>query len=234
MWISHKEWIHFSISISLTALSHWLNLDHVTISELIKETDCSEASQVLTDSEFTYTTDLHIFKNLIFKFKWWPRVLFSKFGDPMWKEIRCLLGGGGGEQWAQFYEWESMLKFREGKSWGQETRNVRLLGTELEKDDFKYVSLADMPYPQFPWGTVNRVQFSPGFPGGSDGKESAMQETWVQSLGWEDPLEKGMATHSSILAWRIPWTEEPGGLSPWGRKESDPTEWLTLCELRAV
>ena len=40
----------------------------------------------------------------------------------------------------------------------------------------------------------------------------AMQETWVQSLGWEDPLEKGMATHSSILAWRIPWTEEPGGL----------------------
>ena len=40
----------------------------------------------------------------------------------------------------------------------------------------------------------------------------AMQETWVQSLGWKDPLEKGMATHSSILAWRIPWTEEPGGL----------------------
>ena len=37
----------------------------------------------------------------------------------------------------------------------------------------------------------------------------AMQETWVQSLAWEDPLEKGMATHSSILAWRIPWTEEP-------------------------
>ena len=40
----------------------------------------------------------------------------------------------------------------------------------------------------------------------------ARQETWVQSLGWEDPLEKGMAAHSSILAWRIPWTEEPGGL----------------------
>jgi len=40
----------------------------------------------------------------------------------------------------------------------------------------------------------------------------AMQETQVQSLGWEDLLEKGMATHSSILAWRIPWTEEPGGL----------------------
>ena len=40
----------------------------------------------------------------------------------------------------------------------------------------------------------------------------AIQETWVQSLGWEDPLEKGMVTHSSILAWIIPWTEEPGRL----------------------
>ena len=43
-----------------------------------------------------------------------------------------------------------------------------------------------------------------------------MQETQVQSLGWEDPLEKGMATHSSILAWRIPWTEEPGELQSMG------------------
>ena len=41
---------------------------------------------------------------------------------------------------------------------------------------------------------------------------SVMQETWVRSLGWEDLLEKKMATHSSILVWRIPWTEEPGGL----------------------
>ena len=39
-----------------------------------------------------------------------------------------------------------------------------------------------------------------------------MQETWVRSLGWEDPLEKAMATHSSTLAWKIPWAEEPGGL----------------------
>ena len=44
----------------------------------------------------------------------------------------------------------------------------------------------------------------------------AMQEIWVQSLGWEDPLEKGKATHSSILTWRIPWTEEPGGLESMG------------------
>ena len=56
-----------------------------------------------------------------------------------------------------------------------------------------------------------------GFPGGSAGKESpAMRETWVQSLGWEDPLEKGTATHSSILAWGIPWTEEPGRLKSMG------------------
>ena len=44
----------------------------------------------------------------------------------------------------------------------------------------------------------------------------AMQETWVQSVGWKDPLEKGVATHSSILAWIIPWTEEPGGLQVHG------------------
>ena len=60
----------------------------------------------------------------------------------------------------------------------------------------------------------------------------AMLETQVWSLGWEDPLEKGMTTHSSILAWRISWTEETGGLqspvSPWGCKESDMTERLTL------
>ena len=52
----------------------------------------------------------------------------------------------------------------------------------------------------------------------------AMQEAWVQSLAWQDPLEKGMATHSSILAWRIPWTEKPGGYSPLGHKELVTTE----------
>ena len=52
-----------------------------------------------------------------------------------------------------------------------------------------------------------------GFPGGSVVKNlPAKQETWVRFLGREDPLEKGMATHSSILAWEISWTEEPGGL----------------------
>ena len=56
----------------------------------------------------------------------------------------------------------------------------------------------------------------------------AMQETQVQSLGQEDPLEKEMATHSSILAWRIPWTEEPGGYTPWTCKVLDTIELLTL------
>ena len=58
-----------------------------------------------------------------------------------------------------------------------------------------------------------------GFPGSSDGKKKnppAMRETWVQSLGWEDALEKGTAVPSSILVWIIPWTEEPGRLQPIG------------------
>ena len=69
------------------------------------------------------------------------------------------------------------------------------------------------------WATVcgvtkSRTRLSDfTFPDGSAAKNLlGMQETWVQSLGQEDPLEKEMATHSSILAWRIPWTEEPGGL----------------------
>ena len=55
---------------------------------------------------------------------------------------------------------------------------------------------------------------------------SAMPETWVRFLGWEDPLKKEMATDSSILAWRIPWTEEPGGLQFLGSQESDTTNQL--------
>ena len=55
-------------------------------------------------------------------------------------------------------------------------------------------------------------------------RQPTMRETRVRSLGQEDPLEKEMATHSSILAWKIPWTEEPGG--PRGRKEAGTTERL--------
>ena len=54
----------------------------------------------------------------------------------------------------------------------------------------------------------------------------AMRETRVRFLGWEDPLEKEMAIHSSTLAWKIPWTEEPDRLQSWGHKQSDTTELL--------
>ena len=60
---------------------------------------------------------------------------------------------------------------------------------------------------------------------------SVVRETPVRFLGWEDPLEKEMAIHSSTLAWKIPWTEEPIGYTPWGRKESDKTERLHFTDL---
>ena len=61
----------------------------------------------------------------------------------------------------------------------------------------------------------------------------AMRETWIQSLGLEDPLEKEMATHSSTLAWRIPWTEEPGGLQSTG-SQSVGHDWVTSLSLSYV
>ena len=65
-----------------------------------------------------------------------------------------------------------------------------------------------------------------GFPDGTVVKNlPAKQETWVSSLGWEDPLEAGMATHSSMLAWEIPWTEEPGGLQSMGSQS-----WIRLSD----
>ena len=57
-----------------------------------------------------------------------------------------------------------------------------------------------------------------------------MQETWVRSHGQEEPLEMEMATHSSVLAWRIPWTEEPEGLQSMGSQESDTTKHLMDCD----
>ena len=68
-----------------------------------------------------------------------------------------------------------------------------------------------------------------GFPGGSDGKDSTCNAgDQFQSLGWEDPPRKGMATHSSILAWRIPWAEEPGGLQSVGSGRVR-YRWANLC-----
>ena len=67
---------------------------------------------------------------------------------------------------------------------------------------------------------LQKVVVGVGCPGGSTIKNppgmQEMQETWVRSLGWEDPLEESSATHSSVLAWRIPWLEKPGGLQSMG------------------
>ena len=86
-----------------------------------------------------------------------------------------------------------------------------------------------MKYGEFLGGPVVR-----GFPGSSDVTNlSAMWETWVQSLRWEGPLEEGMVTHSSLLDWRIPWTEGPAGYSPWGHRSwtqlnGQPHQWSGL------
>ena len=67
-----------------------------------------------------------------------------------------------------------------------------------------------------------KSKFKSNFLGGSEGKDTpVVQETQVWSLGQEDPLEKGMATYSNVLTWRIPWTEEPGGLQSM-RSQSQP------------
>ena len=59
-------------------------------------------------------------------------------------------------------------------------------------------------------------------------------ETLVQSLGWDDPLDKGIATHSSILAWRLPWTEEPGGLQTTRSQEPDTTEAIACMHTKTT
>ena len=75
------------------------------------------------------------------------------------------------------------------------------------------------------------VSIPVGLPWWLRGKESVpMQETWVQSLGWDDPLEKETANHSSILTWEIPWTEDPGGLQSMGSKKSHTIPVKFFCE----
>ena len=80
------------------------------------------------------------------------------------------------------------------------------------------------------WTFWPNQYFVQGFPGGSDGKASACN---VGDLGWDDPLEEGMATHSSILAWRIPWTEEPGGLQSIGSQRVRH-DWSDLAHMHVV
>ena len=78
--------------------------------------------------------------------------------------------------------------------------------------------------------TLSSAEMAKGIPKWLSGKESACQcrrqGTWVQSLGQEDPLEKEMATHSSIFAWKIPWTKEPGGLQSVRSQKS----WIGLTD----
>ena len=75
-------------------------------------------------------------------------------------------------------------------------------------------------------GFVNFLSMHLSSFGGSVKNPPAKRETWIRSLGWEDPLEEGMATHSSILAWRIPWTKESGGLRSMG-SQSVWHDWAT-------
>ena len=117
--------------------------------------------------------------------------------------------------------------------WGGEGRGVCPLKAVPEK--------TSQPQPDFHQSCVNSATFSQLFLCRFNFWESvqmaqrikrlpAMQETQVRSLGWEDPLEKEMATHSSILAWRIPWTEEPGGLQSMGSQRVR-NDWVTSHSL---
>ena len=87
-----------------------------------------------------------------------------------------------------------------------------------------------MAYPCKQKGGIITIMM--GFPGGSVVKNSpAVQETQARSLGYEYPLEQEMANHFSILARKIPWTEEPGRLQPWGCNESDTTEHAQMVRM---
>ena len=85
------------------------------------------------------------------------------------------------------------------------------------------------------WKVEKSKVFHGGFPGGSVLRiHLPVQEMWIQSLGWEDLLAKKMAPHSSILAWKIPGTEEPNGVQSLGSQESNSTYWLTATNNKGV
>ena len=114
---------------------------------------------------------------------------------------------------------------RDGGAWWAAVYGVAQSRTRLKQLSSSSVqqhvwSWMPVPYPHGSQGFSLVAQAVKNLP--------TIREIWVWSLGREDPLEKGMATHSSIFAWRIPWVEEPGGLQSMGHKESDTTEWLTL------
>ena len=95
------------------------------------------------------------------------------------------------------YHVPGTLKILRGKAGMKQTKISCFSGTCVLVESDRHVNVASL--------VAQRAENLP-----------IMRETWVPSPGWEDPLEKGMATHSSILAWRIPWTEEPGGLQSMG------------------
>ena len=120
----------------------------------------------------------------------WILLPLSHWGSPQWRLH------GNKTEWSTCYN--------TGEPWEHYAK--------LKTPNIKGCILHD----SFTWNVQNRqihIVIKMGFPGGSDSKESTCKaRDQLLSLGWEDPLEKGMATHSSILAWRIPWTEEPGRL----------------------
>ena len=109
--------------------------------------------------------------------------------------------------------------------WQADSLPLHHLGSPYTKIPFIYLIQCYSNYCLYMYNLSNKwiyhayvfVYDNVGLPSGSEVKYlPTMQETWVRSLGWEDPLEKGMANHASILAWEIPWTEEPGGLQSMG------------------
>lgn len=153
MWISHKGWVHFSISISLTALSHWLSLGHATISELIKETliaqrvlRCPQTQNLLTLQIYIY---LKIwFSNLTGVIEFY----FLNLAARCERKEGVRYGVGVVSSGPQFYERESTLKFGEGERWGQTGAQEReTLGDRTGDRGFKISFLGRYaPLPSVP------------------------------------------------------------------------------------
>ena len=114
-------------------------------------------------------------------------------------------------------------------SWGSQSKNTKVVCHSLLQ--WTTFCQNSPPWPKYLglFSFYYQVCWKEGFPGGSDDKESAckIQETWVGSLGREDALKKGLASHSSIFAWRILWTEKPGRLQSVG-SQRDTTDRLIL------
>ena len=125
---------------------------------------------------------------------------------------------------------------REGSGQGRDETRLAMSWWRLQLGDGSmqgYYQFSPLLYTlKFPTAYYDLLMFL-CFPSGSNGKESSyMWDTQVRSLGQEDPLEKGMSTHSSILVWRIPWTEEPGGPQSMGLQRVGHdwvTNTFTLC-----